>query len=137
MQTWSCTFCLPSWIWNAQCVADMVMIICYILDALCSWKEDMKTSSVSILVFLEANRNLWLDIFCSIWKFFAHDSAPTTRKRTTKTKTKLLLGPLSVARGQKVAIDFVFTNHYIRSYELFSNRITISNCHIWRWIWYS
>ena len=41
--------------------------------------------------------------------YFAHSTTPTrTRIRTTTTTTKLLLGPLSFARGQKVLQIFEF-----------------------------
>ena len=39
----------------------------------------------------------FVTFFVTFVTFFAFDSTPTT---TTRTTTKLLLGPLSVARGQ-------------------------------------
>ena len=41
-------------------------------------------------------------IFCSIANFFCSFQNDSTPKTTTRTTTKLLLGPLSVARGQKL-----------------------------------
>ena len=50
---------------------------------------------------------LFVNIFCSR-TFFAHVSTPVTT--TTTTTTKLLLGPLSGARGQQRLEQWIFGN---------------------------
>ena len=42
-----------------------------------------------------------VNIFCSFFNIFAHDSTLPRRRITTTITTKLLLGPLSIARGKK------------------------------------
>ena len=42
--------------------------------------------------------------FAPFVPFFTHVSTPTTTRTTTATTTKLLLGPLSRARGQKTTL---------------------------------
>ena len=52
-------------------------------------------------VIFQKEQILFANLFCSIWKFFELDSTPRRRRRT---KTKLVLGPLSIARFQKISI---------------------------------
>ena len=50
------------------------------------------------------------EFFVPFGTFFAHVSTPTTT--TTKTTTKLVLGPLSRARGQKLKKIYVFSQKF-------------------------
>ena len=59
----------------------------------------------SLHIFFRHTFFVSLHIFVPFGTFFTHASTPTTR--TTRT-TKLLLGPLSRARGQKLAESLLF-----------------------------
>ena len=59
----------------------------------------------SLHIFFRRTFFVPLHIFVPFGTFFTHASTPTTR--TTRT-TKLLLGPLSRARGQKLAESLLF-----------------------------
>ena len=45
--------------------------------------------------------------FVRFGTFFAHVSTPTTTTTTTTRTTKLILGPLSRARGQQTEVSFL------------------------------
>ena len=48
---------------------------------------------------------MFANVFCYFCNIFTHVSTP---RRTTRRTTKLLLGPLNVARGQRKAMRIVY-----------------------------
>ena len=74
-----------------------------------------------VLIRYRQNRRT---IFVRFGTFFTHVSTPRTRTRTRTTRTtKLLLGPLSVAHGQKIV---TLTFH-----ECYGSSPSVRNIFIW------